>query len=1841
MKSFSRQDRLQSEAGEVSMPKTHKYSLVKANDIYVNFRSFSCQFICSYFDVYSTWDLDNNVIEPEQYICELVVCENSLYLDDVKIEEKDVLDFLMSILRNENYKCENYVYRIMESDYEKFVQSFAFSHRSAVTAFMCFNKSIVLCDNELLVCDKFRSFAISLEFMRSVELDMVSARYSCIKEYMVEDVVLEAGKYSKYHTRKQRKTKKKQKLQKVLEDVESKNLGSKRKHVPKVIRRKMRTEHIEEHAGVSPEKIFEVLEKALGVFLCNYFNKPLYKGLSAILLLFRGSIAVEVYNKVSGLFKTVSGEKCTVSDFVDWLKSLLINVETFKLNKYATMFTKFVTRIFSCFLCPGLSERMQDIFKNNAVVSKILSLFDKDTHPLECILNYVFYVSSAVQVYIEDGVLDGFLDTRTVDDSMFEKMRVLRNDFELFKTGDLEFIKEKKMYKFFGELREVRNAVQSMYTSKVKLDKKQYQQWLAELDNMDREVVVHNKNNALKYQTFCWSMSSGSGISKSHVARVINTSMAIANNILHSDYYTFYLNQNNKFQSGWKNSNTIVVVDDACAMRLDANAEALNLADWLLRGSNNIPHELLGAFQGEKGTLFNRALIESWMANTFDMFFHEQARFPSALHRRFKVKLIAKVRPQYCKVGPDGTVSSQIDYSRIPKDMQGEIAMDAWLFTAYVVNIKDSDIEIKTEYGAKRCPEKDNDVKFVIDMFESKPVEDVDFPTLLRYMIAKSKEHFADQERVLEMSKRSNNSAEYCSHGLPKQYQSLCAHCSEKKPEAKMPVVKIEEHSSSKYRVSCLKSLLDLIQKSRLQNVREWEECNDTIGLLKKILTSGLNALSTWFDKVVLDVFHIIVERVVKRCEHFFKFPHEYVPKCVEATKLGALIHGRRREFILPMIRDYVFYTLDYTIPYWTMSKKQFIEAGYANYKPFHGNVIAKCKELQIEREYDKYEPLTASEFCCSGANAITSEMWEQKDAKEDNVIRDHIIPIAGSLLITTIFIPKLVSGLKKCYIEEQVGVSIPVSEIAKFDALDYKPWYKGRAEVMINPPKTGKSILPSDLKHVVEQDLLIVEGDGEHMSAISISHQLVLIPHHFVKRHINKMVKIKKAPCDDVVSLNMQVEFQLMPDMVYKIPGDACIIYVGKLMDHMKPRDLTPYFPEFHYEHSKAGRLICFADDKLSRIPIKDIQFSDVLNNENVIDGSLAQRPFAGHSYLGACRKGMCGGAVVDETGKHSCIIGIHVGGCEVNGIGVSVSILRHHITDAKAHFSPSRIDFQSAVNMEMYGQDPLVKEVYDKNVFVTSIDRCDGLELIGKVLDRNSPSSKVVNTPIYDAVKKEFNVDFDYGAPDVTFQGDKKHGVRSLAKNIGSKVAFKDCELLKRASVDLSNQVCRPLLIDSNFWKEEIRLLSFDECVNGIDGKKFINCMNMSTKYGSHKPGLKSDHFTQNDNGSYDAPEYTKAEFERRLSLMKEGIITFEFLTQHLKNEATPQRKVDAGKVRNFFMTNTETQMLFRMYTQTLCRYWNLTSDTSECAVGINPHSTQWHTLWSKMEGFSTKYTALDFKNFDLDVPYEVLSVALDILFKPLKFYDKSKETSNVLKCLKHTLMHCMVNVNGDIVIIPGIIPSGINLTSVLGCIVNSLYHRLAVFSLYPEVKNFSDVMFLRTFGDDSMGSVKPGYNKINVKNLISTMRRFNIQATDIHKNVDSNVIYYKKQDIEFLKRSFKYDNAFGANVAPLTKESMFKMLMCHVPTKTISIEALTGQCVDNFLLEAAFHGRKYHESARQKLSKICKSHDLTHHCNNLDVKFEDYVREWKEKAQLSSVGKEYVQFWSTKNWMEWLQL
>jgi hypothetical protein len=1746
---------------------------------------------------------------------------------------------------------------------------------------------------------------------------------------------------SKYYSRQSHKAKICTSLKKKITDIRRQGMNPKKRKKLKTLQRKLHSNSTPQgvlpESGNDPAKILEVLEKCASLFLIKYFDKPIFQALSAAILLFRGSVTTEVYKVLQSLITDANPIGATFGDFVGWLKSAVVNMDKFKNNRFAKPFIRFVSKMFTTFLCPELRLKVSKLFDENSVISSIMSFFGDEFNPLESFLHFFTYLTNAVDVYVTTGTLDGFLETQTVDDEILVEMREVRDAFMLFKNGNLEFLKEYKVYDFVRRLACLKERLQVLRKSRRSVDLKELDNWVKEVDTITREVATTQLHTKAKIQGYFLSISSGSGISKGHLMKLFTNTIAAANNIPFGPGYAYNLNQCNKFQSGWKNHTTIVMVDDAAAMNATVT-DALNLADWLLRASNNIPHELLGADISEKGSLYNRSLIECWSSNSFDMFFNEKANFPSALQRRFRIKIIATVKPEYTKTSAvGGSLSSQIDYNSMTDEMREEIAPDAWLFTIYNVDIIDMPITVKSSPGAVRS-EVDNDYVYKTVTYKGMRMVGVSVDVLLDYLIYDSAIHFEQQQQVLKMSEKVNNPDNYCLHGKAKNL--LCTRCIKERcelnntdvivaegplpvfgpeiappesikevhakifgPNAVLPrlighgfqetrevklkvyrtyvkeelyksrvvfndqvhfVTRVVDTTSVAHpllnrflgvrpesettRVKCLKGLIELVSNRNSRNEKAWSEVEDIHSYCKLLKKELLDTLQSWFDRLVIDVFLAAFDKITHYITNVMKSPWDFIPSIVEGTVLGSHIHSKRWIYWIPMVMDWVEYQ-NAVFNAWTYNPYAIssVQPSFRHVKRTHSKVGTKSRMNQ--RMMESVTSINFNKFVVKAGFVISNKEKELKDLAPD-FMRDTILPLLTGCGIVSIFIPKLCSNLSNMYVEQEVGHLVSVEEIQDLDNDQKANWYAAKKEIMYNKVSMEDTIKYSELENLLAKNAINVLNleTSECTGGFSPKNQFLILPYHFVRDSIGNILRVRKGPFSLASPGNAYVEFQLTEELVRKLPGDSCVIYLEKHMDHIRTKDVLKWFPTSPSVDGTVGRLVWRnKQGEVELIDAKDVKYNNYLNNEYVF-AQTPKNPFVGYQYKAETRKGMCGAVLVNHTHKKSHIMGIHVGGRPSDNFACSSLILRSDVETAINSFGKKLIETQSCVSLESYGIDIFNSAIYNKNPAFDTEDRLDDVQVLGTVNRRISPTSKIVDTPICKDVIREFKLKSSWGAPSFKFNDDKRHGVRSLYRTLAKKNVLKHSDLLALAISDYKSGVKEALDKNIKYWADDLFLLNDHQIINGAS-KKFVTGMNMSTKFDAHMSGNKSDHATLVD-GQWYFNDYVWDEYKIRLGKMMSLECTNELLVQSLKNEAIPLEKVAVGKVRSFFMCGTPFQMIMRKMTLTTCRFFCLNSPFTEVSVGINPHSTGWDKMFKEIKTFKN-YLATDFAGFDLTSLFEVISASLDLIFFPLRYVGNlSEEEDNILVCIKHSILFALCDISGDVVVMRGIIPSGINLTSIIGCVVNSLNYRMAYYFLNKGTKvKFRDVCVLRTFGDDAIGSTSD--KRFSIRNILFAFNTIGIHATDAQKSKISKVTFYPLAELEFLKRMFVYDKDFRMVVAPLLDSSRFKMLCSHIPTKTMSIEMLTGQCVDNFLLESSFHGRKVYEHDRSVLTSIIRSNKLERFCQTLELTFDDRLKIWRETYQitvldtnrcdtnpLAEMRLAVINFWDSHNWFEW---
>lgn len=1754
-------------------------------------------------------------------------------------------------------------------------------------------------------------------------------------------------KYGKLKRRKKyrNRRKKQEKLLEVEKQLESLNLGSRNKHVKKNFKKKLKTAgiRIKQQSGV--ESYIPLLEKLVGLLLLKYSDKPLFVAISSILLIFRGSLCGSLITCIRDAFSCVKNKSCTFNDFVNWVKSLCLSVKTFKENKYASSFFEIVSKLISYFVCPSLCGFFDRITNNN-IISNMIKYFTEGTNPLESLVNSFFYLINGIQVFINTGTMDGFIETKDSNDYSNEMNR-MRSNYSLYQTGDLEFVKNYKSYEFSRDLEKLLTDLEDWKKSRKGFELKQTSDWISELLAMQNDLERIEKHANARIQPYHFILTSGSGIGKSNITKLICNTIAIRNNIPHSPEYYYYLNQSDPFQSGFKNYVTIIMADDSAAMMSASKTNnSLDMANWRLRSSNNVVHNLLGAHLHEKGKLFNRCLIEGWSSNSFDQEYHATARFPSAVNRRTQLRIIGKVRPEYLKDTSANVKTSQIDFSKLSEEQKEEIAPDAWLFDCYECEISDAGIKVKTEFGACN-KELDNDYRFV------RVRSNLDIGGLLSFVAEHSANYFKMQQSVLYMDSKIFDDSNYCSHGIPKNIRCNKCHSEELLRHIKIkkskfvkvdkfqevrhkvhPVVNLLKNDieyknkmlyqyledaiysvKDKYRyiikhictpyipadrfefkkkdlrvyyknyyfrnidsqyprvkkyvirsirdasydyfhkaildlnlgycvqsgfereVTYFKPLLDAIKNMKINDIFENISSVETMMRDVKILCDELcSSLATWADQIICDIVRYVLGKIVYLLWDFVKKPSAFIPAFVEGTVFSAVAYSYYPCLRAAMAIDYSKYLMECTT--YSMIEPDLVSTVQPTYDlsnyVFNSFIRTPTKEERAKKA--RRTPLTFDNFTLKGVMKMS---LQEKFNKEDNpdVIRDILGPLIGSIAFVNKIFPKLQSGFAKLYFTTQVGYEVTVDDIAKIDSKESKKWWLTKTEMTCTPTSVDKPILPSELENLVTRNLFYVRNPKtlKVICSLSICNKFLIFPYHYAIENIGQVIQLLKVEITDMnCPGNSIVEFQLTASMIHKMTGDSCIIYVEKDMDHMRTKDLLGYLPDRPQLDKIVGKLIWKeALGKKRMANIFNAKFVEEANNENIGPTQTPKNPFPGYLYECDNFEGLCGAVLIDEYRKNSHIVSIHVGGNTENRIGLGCFISREEVDKAILRFEPRGLVKQSGFSSLKFNKEIHSNQIYEKNPFYDTVPRIDSCEILGSIPNRVTPTSRVVYTPICDDVRKMLGVNYQWTSPPFKYNFDKRHGARSIIKQVASRQACRHMHLLRKSVEDYREAVMTPFNSNPDFWKKELRLLDKYEMVNGVAGKRFLGSMNMSTSFSSHYPGTKSSYAVQDEDLHWHFDDFVWEEFDLRREKMSKRWLCHEFLTQMLKNEAIPVEKAALGKVRSFYMSDVTTQLVLRQYLLTTCRYFCLNCKYTECSVGINPHSTDWHKMYSELVGFrkTLGLIALDLVSFDLTSLIEIVFAAVDILFEPIiSSGNLTEEDLNIVDCLKHTLKYSIVNVNGDLVVLHGIIPSGSNVTSILGCIVNSLNWRMAYYYYNSEKnpKRFRENVYLRTFGDDSIANADVNCRGMTVKGVLDAWNDIGIPGSDAEKNKLSRRRYYALKEIEFLKRKFVVLKEFGICVAPLDLKSMAKCLSCHIPPKVMTIEAVTGQCVDNFLFEAKFHGRKLYEKWRKGLIQIVKKHDLEQFCSTLDLTFDDQVELWKEGAfdeeQITSVDE-----------------
>lgn len=619
-----------------------------------------------------------------------------------------------------------------------------------------------------------------------------------------------------------------------------------------------------------------------------------------------------------------------------------------------------------------------------------------------------------------------------------------------------------------------------------------------------------------------------------------------------------------------------------------------------------------------------------------------------------------------------------------------------------------------------------------------------------------------------------------------------------------------------------------------------------------------------------------------------------------------------------------------------------------------------------------------------------------------------------------------------------------------------------------------------------------------------------------------------------------------------------------------------------------KISDILTNDDGKIGRVPIDGLYIGrddDGNTTCNPVKKIIIDNPPSkghAHKYWRGCPekatvKGDCGSLLVYHD-QVVAIVGFHTLGNLTGNFSWATPI------------SPSICQRISSTQLtigkpQISKNDNLIQELNDKNV-TNWIENCNDLDLFGN-LDTYVANAKSTTGPtVMCTYMNNAGISTDKIAPSLSGPG------RYMPFNIfASHLAANFCRIPK-SFMDLAVLNYTSQLLKGDL--SGIRMLTWEEAINGIPGCRYIDAMMKSTSGGYNFPGLKLDHMVCND-GVWSLKDHVMDEINRAWSCYA-NCKTFGFLFKTaIKDEPVSVAKNESFNLRVFNVCPMSFVVISRRIFMTFIKFFQENRHLSESAVGINAHGVEWQNLLKHLlfdeeptdEGINNlQIMAGDFKKFDLSMHTETLQAVSTVIMSVLSSAGWNPQDLTIAYACLNELIFKYIVIRGEVVFAKNSNPSGNSLTVIINCIANSLYHRAVYYKLLTDngetfMPDFGKIHRLVTYGDDSILSSADGDKILNHISMHETLAKWNIGYTMADKS-DNFVEFIPLNKATFLKRSFVYHEEIKRYVAPLDIASVNKMLCICTYTKCGWTAQVEGTIRSAFY-ELVFHGRDIYEKYR----------------------------------------------------------
>jgi hypothetical protein len=827
--------------------------------------------------------------------------------------------------------------------------------------------------------------------------------------------------------------------------------------------------------------------------------------------------------------------------------------------------------------------------------------------------------------------------------------------------------------------------------------------------------------------------------------------------------------------------------------------------------------------------------------------------------------------------------------------------------------------------------------------------------------------------------------------------------------------------------------------------------------------------------------------------------------------------------------------------------------------------------------------------------------LWYNQDIRKyfhdmgDFVREDIGYPLLFASLASLLACGLVINRLTKTATSSIQGANHSKPTPSSQDKLGRKTWYTDNYVLStfdVSPQTTSMASMSlADINALMGRDCVHIETSLPKNSGVRIGKAVCLQGNLYITNNhnipvIDDQTMLSITASNHSCNINGNFNMKLSSSQVTRYPDvDLCVIVVPNIppkrgiFKFLPNKDFKAKFNGSLVKRNKDGSLTSSTIDCIMRVDNANIpQLSAV---SNVWSGKIKQPTVDGD----------CGALLISQTAMGPVAVGIHIMGEDENV--VSIALTREFFADVIAKH-PLMCIQSSEPKISAIDHPRFIGPLhYKANIrFIDS-----GVADVYGSFDgfRGTHKSRVESSILKDyLINKGYKLKF--GVPEMRSWEPWYLALSDLTKP-NMHIDYGIVESVTKSFYDD---------ITAGLTTEDYDMLHvYDDIttLNGAPGVNYVDKINRNTSAGSPwKKGKRYFMYAIPSIGELYDPVALDTNILDRIDVSIQTYINGErtcpIYTASLKDEPVTFAKISAKKTRVFSGAPLDFTFIVRKFLLSFVRLVQTRRELFESAPGIIAQSLEWNGLFYYItQHGEDRIVAGDYRKFDKTMAPVWIKAAFKIIIKIITDSGNySEDDIKIVMGISADIAYPLMDFNGDLIQFFGSNPSGHPLTVIINGIANCLYMRYTYFVLNPmkESTSFKKNVALMTYGDDNICSINkacPWYNHTTISNCFATI---GIGYTMADKEAVS-VPYINIKDASFLKRRWEFNVDLDCYLAPLEHDSIEKMLLIWVASKTISPKHQAIAVVSSAIREYFFYGEDIFNEKRNLLIEMCDKLDL----------------------------------------------